>query len=365
MKLLDYSDHNTRPIRVNMSFFMEGALPEKLDRDILDLANDCLIARPYFTNSYATGGKVAFIPNNRQEANRWPLYSAWQEVDTYYGKRVLPKVKVNRYADAVAIPTALTRSQHLRSCLSMILWGRTCDPVNVLDNWETTAASYCPSLDAQGRPIFAEYDFGAEVTLESFTTQCAHSTNVLANPFFVNTATCLQAKIEDEWVTVSSVIPFNGGVLNETKIPVSLEDKPVTAQHWRIYGTSETQTYAKNYQVVPFAVYFYGEYVEESPRTFAKMGHMIMTPFSYATSSTFQPNGTMGTQCTFNITSANYLTLLDDHFVAQSAYSLTDNPKQIADFDLFIPTGLTFEQGSDFFPPFFVADLPVTELEAL
>ncbi|AXG66479.1 hypothetical protein JA13_076 [Dickeya phage vB_DsoM_JA13] len=360
MKLLDLQEKRVVASSLYMAFFMEGAIPTQAQLDAPDIQkiiNDCLVAVPYMNGQYSTGGKMIMQPLNRAEQQRlWALHSAWQEVDTIYGKQVLPKTKINRYRDlndATNLNFSNTPSQQIINMFAMDQMPRLVGSAASINVLATAQGGYWAQLDPADptKAIVAEYDFGADVEITG-VMKISGQTNEATNSMFNSV---LQAQINGVWTDVTALMGVQPSSSDATMTPI-LNGK-VTARYFRTRITRAQQW------LYPSGLRFFGKYVNGTPRTFGKIGHVILMPFNLA-QATFDSN-VFGLSASCNIMLASEKTLMDDRNVALSAYTVTDNPKQISSNDLFIPTGLTFEQGSNLYPPFFTTLLPVTELGAL
>lgn len=358
MKLLDLQEKRVYTSNIYMAYFMEGAMPTQtqLDAmDIQDVMNNCLTMRPYLHGQYGTGGRTIMQPMSRYDATKnWPLYSAWQEVDTVYGKQVLPKTKIRRYRD-LNVENSYP-SMQITNMFAMVAMGRITDPQVAGNLLATSAGVFVTDTDPADatKSIIAEFDFGADVEISGFMKLCGNA-NAAANALYQVT---LQAQIAGVWTDVSALIsPSAGDGADTTMYPITYTGNKVTARYFRLRRNGIAQ------QVYPGTIRFFGKYVAGSPRTFGKIGYMIMTPF--ARNNTAYDQNCFDARATCNSILLTQYNAMDDRQVAMNAYSVTDDPKQIANFDLFLPNGLDFEQGTDLYPPFFTTVPPVIELEAL
>jgi len=358
MKLLDLQERRTYATSIFMAYFMEGDFPtqSQLDSmDIQDIMNNCLTMRPYINGQYSTGGRTIMQPMSRYDAvKNWPLYSAWQEVDTIYGKQVLPKTKIRRFRD-LNIENSYP-SMQITNMWAMVAMGRTTDAQVASNLMATTAGVFVPDVDPTDatKTIIAEFDFGADVEITGYMKLCS-SVSAAANPMYQVT---LQAQLAGVWTDVSALFnPSASDGQDATIYPITYTGAKVTARYFRLRRNSTTM------QVYPGTIRFMGKYVAGTPRTFGKIGYMILTPFA-RNNSVFDMN-TLDNRSTCNTILGTQYNIMDDRQVAMSAYSVTDDPKQIPNFDLFLPNGLDFEQGTDLYPPFFTTIPPVVELEAL
>lgn len=371
MKSFTLREYATYPNQIFLAAFMEGALPANIDNyTIDDVLNNCVIARPYYRSMYGTGGKLAFMPNNRQDTTqataRWPLYSAQQQVATPLGTKVIPKVILRKDFAQATFSNAFARYA-LGNRIMSILQHRFLQGESATD-WLFTGNPYLRSLiDADdGKLVFAEYDFGTDVTLTSFVYQGSSTSNVGFNPAYASHQTRLQAYIENAWVDVSaniSTIPAIGQ-LNGISINILYNgNASVTATRFRLKATNYVPIVTSQYSY-GFAIHFYGNYVG-TPRVVQDIGHVILMPCDQHSAIAFSANS-LETYFTSNSSDSTQADILRDTVVGMSGYSVTSDPKQIANFDMFLPNdSKQFVQGTDFYPPFFVTDIPITEMVAL
>lgn len=358
MKLLSLQEKRANTTTVHMAYFMEGALPTQaqLDAmDIQDIMNNCLHMRPYFHGLYATGGRTIMQPVSRvSSVKNWPLHASWQEVDTVYGKQVLPKTKCNRFRDLNAENS--WPFMQVNNIFAMIAMHRIADvqsAANVLASSNGNMTIVLDPTDST-KTIVAEYDFGADVEISGYMKITAGAG---ANQNSGHQVT-LQAQLNGVWTDVSALTGFNGSDgLDLNMYPITYGTGKVTARYFRLRRTQTTT------QVYACGIRFFGKYVAGAPRTFGKIGYVILTPWSRAATD-LNTNG-LDTQGACNIMLGSQINAMDDRAVAMSAYTVTDDPKQIANFDLFLPNGLDYEQGTDLYPPFFTTIPPVVELEAV
>lgn len=353
--------------------FMEGALPANIDNyTIDDVLNNCLIARPYYRSTYGIGGKLCFMPHNRQDtaqaAIRWPLFSAQQQVDSALGKKVIPKVILRKDFADVTIGDSAARTT-LAARAFNILQHRHQTGESTLDwLYDTSTPTIRTSTDTDGKVVFAEYDFGTDVTLNNIIYQHVAYANTYVEPTFTANQTYIQAYIAGAWVNVSAALLLQGsvGVGNSYTIPVVYSGgSTVTATRFRIKATNLAQAAAPANQICyNFVLHFFGTYVG-TPRVTSDIGHVIMMPMSNNNAIAFNANN-VGNTCCWNTSIQTYQDTLRDRVVGMSGYSVTGDPKQIANFDMFMPNdSKKFVQGTDLYPPFFVTDVPIVELVAL
>lgn len=358
MKLLDLQEKRLTQNTIYMAFFMEGPMPTQtqLDNpDINAIMNDCLIARPYLNGQYSTGGRTIMQPVNRTTSEKnWPLCSAWQEVDTVYGKQVIPKTKVRRYRDLNVDNS--DPCMQIGNMFAFVSMCRITEPQiigNLLATGTGLSTVDVDPTDAT-KTIIMEWDFGADVEITGWM-RIAGSAGVAQNGLHNVT---IQAQIGGVWVDVSGMPALSGtdGV-DLNMYPITYSGGKVTARYFRCRRTNATT------QVYTGGIRFFGKYVAAAPRTFGKIGHVLFMPFSRA--DTAITANSFGVNASCNTMLLTHRSTMDDRQIALSAYSVTDDVKQIANFDLFLPNGLDFEQGSDLYPPFFTTFPAITEMEAL
>lgn len=360
MKLLDLQERRTQTAMIYMAFFMEGTMPAQADLEnisLQDTVNNCLIARPYMQGNYTTGGRMIMQPLNRADQTRiWPLHSTWQEVDGYYGKQVIPKTRCRRMRDLTVVANRTVAQQQVNCIVGAQLIPRfVTDPQNVnlmLVDAGGVATVNADATDAT-KTIPIEYDFGADVEITG-VLKVGGSGQAAVNALYNSV---LQAQIAGVWtdVTASGAPASNA---DTTIYPITLSGAKVTARYFRIRKLDATaQQYFGGFR-------FIGKYVNGTPRTYGKIGYVLMMPFARSV-ATFDATSFSSTNASCNILLSNEINSMDDRQVAWNAYSVTDDPKQINNFDLFMPNGLTFEQGSDLYPPFFTCVHPITEMGAV
>lgn len=353
MKLFDLGEKRLTASHIYMAFFMEGDMPTNIDNiSLQDTVNNCLFARPYQHNYYATGGRTIMQPMDRSATtNNWPLHSAWQEVDTVYGKQVIPKTRMRRMRDLTVANNRLRPAEQVTNIIGSLLMPRFAQQQAAQNLLLNTSGSVTVDVDASNVSYPFTYDFGADVEVTGFM-KMGVTTNSVANPLY---QFMMQAQINGEWkdVTVLNNAPTSNA--EETIYPFTTDK--VVARYFRLKKNSATSA-----QLCGAGIRFLGKYVNGTPRTFGKIGYVLLMPFAEGTDfngSNFYDKA----RC--NIVHSNEWSALDDRIIAWNAYSVTDDPKKISTTDLFIPSGLTYEQGTDLYPPFFTVPTPITELGAV
>jgi len=354
MKLFDLGEKRVAANHVYMAFFMEGDMPTNIDNiSLQDTVNNCLFARPYLHAYYTTGGRTIMQPMDRTATtNNWPLHSAWQEVDTVYGKQVLPKTRMRRLRDLTVVANRTRPAEQVANIIGSLLMPRFGQQQATSNILATTAGTVTVDIDSTATAAYPfTYDFGADVEVTGFL-KVGLATNNASNALgsFV-----IQAQINNVWTDVTATNGLQSGTVDETIYPFNAAK--ITARYFRVKRLNTTTA-----QMWGSGIRFLGKYVNGTPRTFGKIGYVLMMPFGVGAdfnNSCFDANA----RC--NIMHNNQFASLDDRIVAWNAYSVTDDPKKINSFDLFLPNGLTYEQGTDIYPPFFTVPTPITELGAV
>lgn len=362
MKLLDIQEKRTVANSIYMAFFMEGTMPTQAEMETIslqDTVNNCLVARPYLNTTYATGGRLIMQPLNRATTTLiWPLHSAWQEVDGIYGKQVLPKCRMRRLRDMTVVANRSIPGQQTNAIIGAILSSRfVVDPNAGNIQLFSTSGGATVNLDSTDatKTIPIEYDFGADVEITGFLKNYSNIAAASGNYNAFNTAV-LQAQLAGVWTDVATLTNASGAS-DATVYPITYTGGKVTARYFRVRKSdANMQQYFGNLR-------FLGKYVNGTPRTFGKIGYVLMMPI-HINSADFQ-GGMFTSGATCNTILTNHIADMDDRQVAWNAYSVTDDPKQINNFDLFLPNGLTYEQGTDLYPPFFTCLDPITEMGAV
>lgn len=353
MKLFDLGEKRVAANHVYMAFFMEGDMPTNIDNiSLQDTVNNCLFARPYLHAYYSTGGRTIMQPMDRTATtNNWPLHSAWQEVDTVYGKQVLPKTRMRRLRDLTVTANRARPAEQVTNIMGCLLMPRFAQQQAAQNLLLSSVGSVTVDVETGNLAYPFTYDFGADVEVTGFM-KMGVTTNSAASPLY---QFMLQAQINGEWKDVTVMNNAPATTSDETIYPFTTDK--VVARYFRLKKNGATTA-----QLCGAGIRFLGKYVNGAPRTFAKIGHVLMMPI--AVGADFNgDNFYVNARC--NIMHNNQYASLDDRIVAWNAYSVTDDPKKINSFDLFLPNGLTYEQGTDIYPPFFTVPTPITELGAV
>lgn len=386
MKILSLQPNAVNANSVYMAFFMEGDMPTQTELDNLDInkvIEDCLISMPYICSQYMPGGKLIMQAANysTQTTGVWPLHSSWQQVESPYVTQVLPKTRIPKNKVRIpgqGYPMAQIGFMWAVNAMPRIVGTALATPMYVgLGSAGSGNLSYSgiPVVGEENIYITSEYDFGADIELDGVqrimdvasaqtasqaTGQSAGKTNPTIGSSTINKGK-LQALIEGVWTTVIDFPATTVSTAASAAVIVSTNgNEKVVARYFRVTAYSAVNGFISN------ALKFFGKYVNGNPRTFGKIGHMILIPWNVTTASglTNVMNRFLLVDGTCNImhSSESTRTIMDERRIAANAYSVTDDPKQIKNFDIFLPNGLDFEQGSNLFPPFFTTIIPVTEM---
>lgn len=309
--------------------FMEGNLPSVLNYDIQTVLNNMVSARA-FLQTQAGGGQQNLIPSTTSYQTSPP--PAWTTAQGFRGKRVLPKVTFPSYSALMQdINANVNNFQYqLDMLFAAILWHRTCSTSSAVLGpcaAPSSASSVCPAktANADGSWTIAEYDFGAEVVINSLAslsqTSNANTNNVLANN--AGNAVWLQMQTGSTWTDVVNV---SVNLFNTTANVEKFYQLPATVQarRFRLVSKATANPFATTGYGV-FAIQFYGDYASgSSPRTLGKIQHAVMVPVIYGSSW-----GSISLGINFNPNSYS-------RFFAHYGLTVTDDLKQSANFDILL-----------------------------
>lgn len=304
--------------------FMEGNLPATLNYDLQTVLNNMVSGRVFLQTQLGNSQQQA-LPTTVSAYQVSPA-PAWTTVQGYRGKRVLPKITFASYSTVFQdlVGNLGVNSLQLDMLFCTILAHRTA----------STTAAYLPpcvapgnatvpavkTANADGTWTLAEYDFGAEVIINSLGAICLLPANNLfggaaANMLF------LQVQQGSSWVDATS-ITANLTVNNANAEKYFQLPATVQGRRWRIVSKAAANPFTTG--VGSFALQFYGDYASgSSPRTLAKIQHAVMMPTMYGSgwaSTTGLSNG---------LSSTSY-----GRYFAHYGLSITDDLKQAANFDL-------------------------------
>lgn len=302
--------------------FMEGNLPTTLNYDLQTVLNNMVSGRAFLQNNIGVS-QQQLTPTAVSGYQVSPA-PAWTTVQGYRGKRVLPKVTFASYSavyqDLVA--NLSLNSQQLDMLFFTILAHRTASTTAAYIGPCISTNSAVPpvkTVNADGSWTLVEYDFGAEVVVNSLAAICL----IPANNLFSVTAgnlTFLQVQQGSSWVDVTNI---------NTNLSVTIAQSekyfplPATVQgrRWRVVSKAATNPFPTG--LGPFILHFYGDYASgTSPRTLAKIQHAVIMPVVYST--------VWGSVAMSNGLSA----IAYGRYFGHYGLTITDDLKQAANFDL-------------------------------
>lgn len=304
--------------------FMEGNLPTTLNYDIQTVLNNMVSGRAFLQNNIGAS-QQQLMPTTVSGYQVSPA-PAWTTVQGYRGKRVLPKVTFASYSAVfqdLAANLSLN-SQQLDMLFFTILAHRTASTTAAYIGPCISTNSTVPPVkiaNADGTWTLAEYDFGAEVVINSLGAICLLPNNNM----FDNVAAkmiFLQVQQGSAWVDVTN-ITTNLSVISANAEKYYQLPATVQGRRWRIVSKAATNPFSTG--LGPFILHFYGDYASgTSPRTLAKIQHAVIMPVGYSTTwgSVAMSNGLSG---------VSY-----GRYFAHYGLSVTDDLKQAANFDLVI-----------------------------
>ena len=331
--------------------FMEGNLPNPVNYDIQTVLNNMLSGRA-FLQSQIGGGQHTLVPNTTVlQSSPAP---AWTTVQGYRGKRVLPKVTFNSYSAVYQdiVDTNLSYAMYQQDMLfATILWHRAASTTTATQAPCTappTGASVCrvKNANADGTWTLAEYDFGADVVINSLASLAltTSSNNILSNT--AANLTFLQMQQGSSWVDVTSITAnlFQTTVNSERyyQLPATVQ-----ARSFRIVTKAVTNPFQNG--IGTFALHFYGDYAAGSaPRTLGKVQHAVMFPHGFGTA--------------YGIPAMSQNMALNSYgrFFPHYGLTVTDDIKQAASFDLLITDATPYPGQEQAVGSFTVSYTPIT-----
>lgn len=307
--------------------FMEGNLPSVLNYDMQTVLNNMVSARA-FLQSQAGAGVQNLIPNTTSYQTSPP--PAWTTAPGFRGKRVLPKVTFSGYSTVFQDVNANQSNfqYQLDMLFATILWHRVCSTTSAVQGpcaAPSTASSVCPvkTANTDGSWTIAEYDFGAEVVVNSLAsfTLTNGTNNVLSNA--AANSMWLQMQTGSTWTDVANV---TANLFNTVVNVEKFYQLPSTVQgrRFRLVSKAATNPFATTGYGV-FAIQFYGDYASgSSPRTLGKIQHAVMMPVIYGSAW-----GSISIGMNFN--PASYSRIFSHY-----GLTVTDDLKQSANFDILL-----------------------------
>lgn len=304
--------------------FMEGNLPTTLNYDLQTVLNNMVSGRAFLQTNLGNSQQQA-IPTSVTSYQVSPA-PAWTTVQGYRGKRVLPKVTFATYSTVYQdlVANLSVNGLQLDMLFCTILSHRTASTTAAyLPPCTATNATVPPvkTANADGTWTLAEYDFGAEVVINSLGAICLLPNNnvfdtVAAKMIF------LQVQQGSSWVDVTN-ITTNLAVTSANAEKYYQLPATVQGRRWRIISKAAANPFPTG--VGAFALHFYGDYASGlSPRTLAKIQHAVIMPVVY---STLWTNVLMST----GLSPVSY-----GRYFGHYGLSITDDLKQAANFDLVI-----------------------------
>ncbi|QZE57292.1 hypothetical protein MPK71_gp083 [Erwinia phage pEa_SNUABM_1] len=307
--------------------FMEGNLPAAVNYDMQTLLNNMVSGRA-FLQSQAGGGQQNLIPNSTSYQTSPP--PAWTTAQGFRGKRVLPKVTFAGYSASYQdlIANVTNYQYQLDMLFASILWHRCCSTTSAVQGpcaapSATSSVMPVKTANADGSWTIAEYDFGAEVVVNSLGafTQTAGTNNVLNTA--VANAIWLQMQVGSTWTDVANV---TANLTINTANSEKFYQLPATIQgrRFRLVSKAATNPFASTGYGV-FALHFYGDYAAgTAPRTLGKIQHAVMMPVIYGSSWGSISIG-------MNINPVSFSRIFSHY-----GLTVTDDLKQSTNFDLLL-----------------------------
>lgn len=311
--------------------FMEGAIPNPLNYDIQTLLNNMVSSRIFRSVPTGQGGQT-LSPETIGSYQVSPA-PAWTTAQGYRGKRVMPKVTMpysKSYQDLYLVNYAANVQFQLDAIASTILNHRVADSATGgavrYAAWpsNTSAAIMVPKeRNADGVWEYVNYDFGADVTINSLTSLLGNNITATMNLFANNTnnQVFLQVQQGSTWTDVTnlSVNMFVAAANTEKFFTLP---STVTGRRFRIVSKAGVNPFASG--IASFALQFYGDYTSGvSPRVLGKVGHVVLfkavsAPWTYLFS--------FSTDVLYNY----------GRFFGHFALSVTDDLKQASNYDVFV-----------------------------
>lgn len=320
-----------RILPINMNYaaqmmygaFMETVMPNPVNYDMQDVLNNMVSSR-VFTQNAGAGGVQTLTPMSYPSYQTSPA-PAWTTVQGFRGKRVLPKVKLpysDQYAD---INWALPAMQgQLDVIMSTILNHRvasTASATTLAANPSASSGMVLPAKNSDGTWTVAEYDFGAEVSINAAASVSLTTTyNILATNATINL--WLQVQSGNVWTDVTNVttnISSNSANVEKYfQFPTN-----VVGRKFRLVSKATTFPLSA---IGSFYIHFYGDYTSgTSPRTLTKVQHVVMMPLTNATTYTGSP-----------VMSTSYTIYSYGRLFAHYALSVSDDIKLAASTDVIV-----------------------------
>lgn len=311
--------------------FMEGALPATLNYDLQTVLNNMVTARSFTATPSA--GLLTAVPNTVPAYQVSPA-PAWTTVQGYRGKRVLPKLSFPTYSsDYNTLLAAQPNLSNIGLQLDNIFFTTLIHRCS-----STTAATTIPCAasssvslpmprvqNTDGSWTMVEYDFGADVTINSLAalTYASGANNIFsgsaANMLF------LQVQNGSSWTDVTNMTT-NLALSTVGSEKYYALPSTVSGRRFRIVTKAASVSTQWSSGFSEFALHFYGDYnTGASPRTLAKIGHMVGFMFNNAS--------TYGTTVAISNPFGYNFGRIFNHF----GLSVTDDLKLASANDILIP----------------------------
>ncbi|MEG0374829.1 MAG: hypothetical protein RR672_04275 [Raoultibacter sp.] len=311
--------------------FMEGAIPNPLNYDIQTLLNNMVSSR-IFTSTPTGQGAQTLTPISVASYQVSPP-PAWTTVQGYRGKRVLPKVTLlhsKSYQDLYFVNYASNVQFQLDVIASTILNHRVADSTSGgaarIAAWpaSSTAAMMVPKTrNADNVWEYVNYDFGADITLNSLAALIGTNATATQNLFANNSTNqvFLQVLQGTTWTDVTNLSVNMYTTVANTEKFFALPS-PVTGRRFRIVSKYGTNPFPSG--ISAFALHFYGDYTAGvSPRVINKVGHVTLFK-AVSAAWTYMFNFSTDSMYNYGRAFGHY------------ALSVTDDLKQSANYDVFV-----------------------------
>ncbi|AWY08359.1 hypothetical protein HOT49_gp082 [Erwinia phage vB_EamM_Alexandra] len=332
--------------------FMEGNLPNPVNYDMQTVLNNMLSGRA-FLQTQLGAGQHQLLPTTAASLQCSP-YPAWTTVPGFRGKRVLPKVTFASYSTSYQdlVDTGIASAQQqLDMLFATILWHRAASTstATIAPCTAPPAGASVPTVktkNADGSWTLAEYDFGADVVVNSLaglTLTTANNnlfTNVAANMLF------LQVQNGSSWTDVTNL---QANLYNTQTNVEKFFQLPATVQGRRFRIVSKAATNPFFIGIGTFALHFYGDYASgTSLRTLGKVQHAVMFPHGFGTA--------YGMPAMSNSMAQNSYGRFFPHY----GLTITDDIKQAANFDLLMTDTTAYPGQEQAVSSFTVSYKPIT-----
>jgi len=294
--------------------FMEGALPDPLNYDIHTVLNNMVTGR-IFSRTPLANSIQRYTPQNVTAYQASPA-PAWTTTQGYRGKRVFPKVTLPYSTVYADLSNNSASPYQLESIMCSILNHRCHSTTADARIFGWPSASYggtvIPKQNADGTWPIADYDFGADVSLD----QCVIYYPSSVSNSMLNYTMYLQVLVGNTWTDVRSIYTPRD---NPSVITLG-----TTGRKFRLVSKNTTFPIASGN--CSFQVQFYGDYVSgTAPRSPGNIGHVVMIDM-------YQGGTPYGGGITLSPTALNNMGRLFPH----TGLSITDDLATADQFDVFL-----------------------------